>query len=361
MAPDHETIRQALRGVTAPGTTLSLEEAGALRRLEVDGSSVRLSVALAGGTPAGADAVKAAVRNALEPLDGVERVDVEVTVAPAPRGPSLPQAGAPGPQVGSQAAPTWADRIAGVQHVVAVASGKGGVGKSTVAANLALALAGLGHRVGLLDADIYGPSQQLMFGGGQPMATAQGKILPVSGPAGVKMMSLGLIVEADQPVIWRGPMLMKALEQFVGDVEWGELDELVVDLPPGTGDVSITLCQNVPVSGAVIVTTPQDVALIDARKGLAMFSKMDVPVLGIVENMSHFTCPSCGHVEHIFGRGGGERTAAELGVPFLGGIPLDPEIVSGGDAGRPIVLERPESEAARAFARVAEAVAASLG
>ncbi len=361
MTHHHDAIRQALRQVTVPGTTLSLEDAGVIRQLEVDGTSVRLAVALRGGTPAGAEAVKTAVENALKPLEGVERVDVDVRIVPAPQGPSLPQAGAPGPQVGSQAAPTWADRIAGVKHVVAVASGKGGVGKSTVAANLALALAGLGHRVGLLDADIYGPSQQLMFGGGQPMATADGKIMPVTGPGGVRMMSLGLIIEADQPVIWRGPMLMKALEQFVGDVQWGELDELVVDLPPGTGDVSITLCQNVPVSGAVIVTTPQDVALIDARKGLAMFTKMDVPVLGIVENMSHFTCPSCGHVEHIFGKGGGERTADELGVPFLGAIPIDPQIVSGGDSGRPIVLESPESEAARAFAKVARAVVERLG
>ena len=245
--------------------------------------------------------------------------------------------------------------IPGVKRVIAIASGKGGVGKSTVAANLALALAQQERAVGLLDADIYGPSQQLMMGTEEgPSGDSEGRIIPVTAPGGVKMMSFGFIVDPDQPVIWRGPMLQKALEQFFGDVLWGELDDLVVDLPPGTGDVALTLCQNVPLAGAVIVTTPQDVALIDARKGLNMFHKLSVNVLGIIENMSHFECPSCGHVEHVFGSGGGQRTAEALRVPFLGSVPLDPAIVAGGDSGRPVVLERPDSAAARAFTELAE-------
>jgi ATP-binding protein involved in chromosome partitioning len=183
----------------------------------------------------------------------------------------------------------------------------------------------------------------------EPLGDPEGKIHPVEAPGGVKVMSFGFLVDPDQPVIWRGPMLQKALEQFVGDVLWGELDYLVVDLPPGTGDVALTLCQNVPMAGVVIVTTPQDVALVDARKSLHMFRKLEVPVLGIVENMSSYQCPECGHVEHIFGSGGGQRTAEELGTPLLGSIPLDPAIVSGGDSGKPVVTERPDSPAGRAF------------
>jgi len=188
----------------------------------------------------------------------------------------------------------------------------------------------------------------------EPVADPEGRIHPVEAPGGVKVMSFGFFVDPDQPVIWRGPLLQKALEQFIGDVNWGELDYLVVDLPPGTGDVTLTLCQNVPMAGAVIVTTPQDVALIDARKGLHMFRKLDVPVLGIIENMAFYTCPECGHIDHIFGSGGGERTAKELDIPFLGSIPLDPAIVTGGDQGTPVVIERPDSPAGRAFKELAQ-------
>jgi ATP-binding protein involved in chromosome partitioning len=186
------------------------------------------------------------------------------------------------------------------------------------------------------------------------------KIEPVTAPGGVKVMSFGFLVDPDQPVIWRGPMLQKALEQFVGDVAWGDLDFLVVDLPPGTGDVALTLCQNVPMAGTVIVSTPQDVALIDARKGLHMFRKLEVPVLGIVENMSGFECPECGHLEHVFGSGGGQRTADDLGIPLLGSIPLDPAIVAGGDSGRPVVMDRPDSPAAKAFVELAKSLAATI-
>ena len=354
MPVSQETINQALTSIKLPGADQNLVHAGIVRQIEVDGSTVRIMIALPEAASPGAEDIRGKVMRVLESIEGVEKALVDVRI--------LPQAGPPAqPQIGSQQNPTWADRIAGVKHVIAVASGKGGVGKSTVAANLALALAKQNRAVGLLDGDIYGPSQQMMMGGGQPMADPSGKIHPVPAPGGVKVMSLGMIIDADQPVIWRGPMLMKALEQFVGDVLWGDLDELIVDLPPGTGDVAITLCQNVPLAGAIIVTTPQDVALIDARKGLAMFRKLDVPVLGIVENMSYFECPSCGHVEHIFGADGGKRTAEELAVPFLGAIPIDPSIVVGGDNGRPVFLERPASPAGEAFTGLARGIIDELG
>ncbi len=242
-----------------------------------------------------------------------------------------------------------------VQHVVAVASGKGGVGKSTVASNLAVRMGQLGYRTGLLDADIYGPSIPMMFGI-QERPMVEGNRLQPFERYGIRLMSLGFILEIDTPVIWRGPMVVKAIEQLLGDVDWGPLDYLIVDLPPGTGDAQLTISQKVPMSGAVIVTTPQDIALIDARKGLAMFRKVNVPVVGIIENMSSFVCPSCGAETDIFKKGGGERTAEILGCPFLGSVPLDPAVVEGGDAGRPIVVSQPEGVHGRAFGKLAEAV-----
>ena len=359
MRLSHYAVREALRQIKDPITGRNLEDGGFIRQLEIDRATVRVLVTLAGASPAAAKEVEDRIREGVGKIEGVEEIQAEVRILPAQSGPQLPQAG--GPQVGSQAAPAWADRIKEIRHVIAVASGKGGVGKSTVAANLAIALARQGRAVGLLDGDIYGPSQQMMMGGGQPLADQSGKIYPVETETGVKVISIGHIIDADQPVIWRGPLLMKAFEQFFSDVVWGKLDELIVDLPPGTGDIAITLCQNVPMTGAIIVTTPQDVALIDARKGLAMFKKMDVPVLGIIENMSFYECPSCHHVEHIFGKGGGERSATELGVPFLGGVPIDPAIVTGGDTGKPIVTEKPDSAAARAFNDLASKIAEQVG
>jgi ATP-binding protein involved in chromosome partitioning len=247
--------------------------------------------------------------------------------------------------------------LEGVKYRIAVASGKGGVGKSTVSTNLALALRQLGHTVGLLDADIYGPSQQMMLGieGRPQIDETDEKIMPMERH-GIKTMSLGLITDPDTPVIWRGPMVMKAIDQFLTDVKWGDLDFMVIDLPPGTGDAQLTLTQKAGLTGAVVVTTPQDVALIDARKGLAMFRKVNVPVLGIVENMSYYICRHCGEREEIFGHGGGKKTAGMLGVPFLGEVPIDPKVVVGGDTGEPIVVSDPQSPAALAFRELARQV-----
>jgi ATP-binding protein involved in chromosome partitioning len=249
-----------------------------------------------------------------------------------------------------------------VKNVIAVASGKGGVGKSTTAANLALSWAAQGARVGLLDADIYGPSQPLMMGlaGRKPEIDADGKHMIPLRAHGVEVMSIGFMIDAEQPMIWRGPMVTQALTQLLGDTKWGELDYLVVDMPPGTGDIQLTLAQRVPVSGAVIVTTPQDIALLDARKGLKMFEKVEVRVLGIVENMSVHVCSACGHVEHVFGSGGGARMAAQYGVQLLGELPLDIRIREDADGGAPTVVTEPGSARAQAYFRMARRTAARL-
>jgi ATP-binding protein involved in chromosome partitioning len=252
--------------------------------------------------------------------------------------------------------------LANVKNVIAVASGKGGVGKSTTAANLALAWAAQGARVGLLDADIYGPSQPLMMGlaGRKPETSADGKQLSPLRAHGVAVMSIGFMIDAEQPMVWRGPMVTQALTQLLGETNWGELDYLVVDMPPGTGDIQLTLAQRVPVSGAVIVTTPQDIALLDARKGLKMFEKVEVRVLGVVENMSVHVCSNCGHVEHVFGSGGGARMAEQYGVQLLGELPLDIRIREDADGGAPTVVSEPGSPRALAYFRMARRTAARL-
>ncbi|HET9494843.1 MAG TPA: iron-sulfur cluster carrier protein ApbC [Chloroflexia bacterium] len=250
--------------------------------------------------------------------------------------------------------------IPGVRNIIAVGSGKGGVGKSTVSVNLALALAGEGARVGLLDADVYGPNVPLMMGStGGPRQGVDNKIVPVES-YGIKLISMGFFIDADSPVIWRGPMLTKLLTQFMYDVSWGELDYLVMDMPPGTGDVQLTTAQSVPLTGAVMVSTPQDVALLDVGKALMMFKKLNVPVLGIVENMSTFVCPHCSQPTDLFGHGGAQSAAARYGVPFLGEIPLHLRIREGGDSGRPVVAEAPDSPEAQAFLQVARNLAAQV-
>ena len=247
-----------------------------------------------------------------------------------------------------------------VRNVIAVGSGKGGVGKSTTAVNLALALAAEGARVGLLDADVYGPSIPAMLGlSGRPDSPDNKSIEPMRA-FGVEAMSIGLLVDQDTPMIWRGPMATSALMQLFNDTLWGDLDYLLVDLPPGTGDIQLTLAQKIPVAGAVIVTTPQDIATLDAKKALKMFEKVEVPVLGIVENMAVHTCSNCGHVEHLFGQGGGERMAAQYGVPLLGSLPLDIAIREQGDAGQPVVVAAPDSAVAQAYRQTARVMAATL-
>ena len=251
--------------------------------------------------------------------------------------------------------------VPGVRAIIAVASGKGGVGKSTTSVNLALALAAIGRKVGLLDADIYGPSLPRMMGiTGKPTTTPDGKTLKPMENYGVKCMSMGFMVAEDTPMIWRGPMVMSALEQMLRDVEWGDLDVLVVDMPPGTGDAQLTMAQRVPLAGAVIVSTPQDIALLDARKGLNMFRKVDVPVFGVIENMSYFLCPHCGERSDIFSHGGARKEAERMGVDFLGEIPLDIAIRETSDSGKPIVVSQPSSPHAAAYRAIAEAVWAKL-
>jgi|SRR5579884_2817913 len=250
--------------------------------------------------------------------------------------------------------------IPGVQHVIAISSGKGGVGKSTVAVNLAVALHQLGAKVGLMDADIYGPNIPMMMGITKPPEQTDGKIQPAESH-GVKLISMGFFVPEETAVVWRGPMVHTAIQQFFRDVVWGELDYLLVDLPPGTGDAQLTISQVVPLRGAITVTTPQEVALHDVRKGLMMFQKVNVPLLGLVENMSYYVCKHCGEREDIFSTGGGERAADKLGIPFLGRIPIDPAIRAGGDTGQPIVVADPASPQATAFLEIAKKVMAALG
>jgi ATP-binding protein involved in chromosome partitioning len=267
------------------------------------------------------------------------------------------QAGAPG--ASPQTSP---EKLPGIRHIVAIGSGKGGVGKSTVSVNLALVLQRLGGRIGLVDADVLGPSIPGMLGiptGRRPAATPDGKVIPAERH-GVKIMSMGMFTDEDTPAVLRGPMVGKYLRMLIGGVQWGHLDYLILDLPPGTGDTQLTLAQSLTLSGTVIVTTPQDVSLKIARRGLRMFEKVHVPILGIVENMSTFTCPHCGKSTDIFRRGGGERMSRQLGVPFLGAIPLDADVVTGGDEGRPIVVDKPKSVTAQAYAAIAAALAEQL-
>jgi ATP-binding protein involved in chromosome partitioning len=351
-----EQVREALSRVRYPGFTRDIVSFGIVRELSVADGRVVLALDLGASNPAVAGPLERDVRAAVAGVPGVASLDLRIESAASP----LKVVGAQ-PAAGAASSLLEGGPLARIRHVLAVASGKGGVGKSTVAVNLAVALHELGASVGLLDADIYGPSIPLMMGVDEKpeFDTATRRIVPFERH-GVRFMSLGFLVEKDAAVIWRGPMVMKAVSQLLEDVEWGDLDVLVVDLPPGTGDAQLTLSQKARLSGAVIVTTPQDVALADAIKGVAMFRKVGVPVLGIVENMSFFTCPHCGGRSEIFGHGGAPREAKRLGVPFLGEIALDPEVREGGDRGRPIVARGSASPQSAAFLALAEKVLAAL-
>jgi ATP-binding protein involved in chromosome partitioning len=363
-----EAVREALRQVSYPGFSRDIVSFGLVKDVQVDGGRVRVFVALAARDPDIAKQVHESVDRVVRALPGVTAVEV---MAPRPPGPAAgapagaPPVGAPGAGAAhAQGTPS----LAQVKRVVAVSSGKGGVGKSTAAVNLAVALSRLGLAVGLMDADVYGPSVPLMLGvtahGGQaggrgPQVAGDRQIIPAES-YGVRAISIGLFMNEETPVIWRGPMVAGLVDQFLRDVEWGALDVLLVDMPPGTGDAQLSLVQRVPLSGAIVVTTPQDAASTVARRGLQMFRQTRVPILGIVENMSYFVCPHCGERTDIFASGGGEASARMMGVPFLGAVPIDPKVRAGGDVGRPVVVSDPDSAVARAFAQIARAVAGAL-
>lgn len=344
-----ESVLKTLSGIAAPGGG-SLVSRDLIRALRVEGGLI--SFVIEAATPDEARAlapVEAAAEQALRALPGVERVQVVMTAhgpAPKPAAPSLKIGGHPTAHQGGP------KRVSGIDRIVAIGSGKGGVGKSTVSSNLAVALARQGRRVGLLDADIHGPSQPRMMGVNRRPASPDGKTIIPLQAHGVTVMSIGFMLKEDEAVIWRGPMLMGALQQLIEQVQWGELDILLIDLPPGTGDIQLTLSQRFALTGAIIVSTPQDVALLDARKALDMFGKLKVPVLGLVENMSTYVCPNCGHEAHLFGHGGVAAEAAKQGVPFLGELPLDLDTRLAGDAGTPIATG--EGAMAGAYARLAQ-------
>lgn len=348
MAVTQEQVMQVLAGIAVPdgGSLISRD---LIRALNIDAGVVRFVIEAP--TPDSARAlapVQAQAEAAIKSLAGVTSVQVVMTAhgpAAKPAAPSLKIGQHPTPQQGGP------QRISGVDRIIAVGSGKGGVGKSTVSSNLAVALARQGRRVGLLDADIYGPSQPRMMGVNRRPASPDGKIIEPLTAHGVTMMSIGLMLKEDEAVIWRGPMIMGALQQLLTQVDWGKLDVLIVDLPPGTGDIQLTLCQRTQLTGALVVSTPQDVALLDARKALDMFQKLKTPVLGLIENMSTYVCPNCGHEAHIFGHGGVAAEAEKLDLPFLGEIPLSLDVRLAGDSGTPIAAG--EGPVADAYLRLA--------
>ena len=336
-------VRAVLKGLVDPNTARDYVTGKAVRKLTVAGSDVDVDLLLGYPSRSQHDAIRRQVADALAAMPGIGRVSVTV-----------------GQKVTSHAVQRGVKLVPGVKNIVAVASGKGGVGKSTTAVNLALALAAEGATVGVLDADIYGPSQPTMLGiHGRP-ESKDGKTLEPLEAYGVQAMSIGFLIDVDTPMVWRGPMVTQALEQLLKDTNWREVDYLVVDMPPGTGDIQLTLSQKVPVTGAVIVTTPQDIALLDARKGLKMFEKVGVPIVGIVENMAIHVCSNCGHAEPIFGSGGGEKMCRDYGVPFLGSLPLDIRIREQADSGHPSVVADPDGPVAEMYKAIARKVALSV-
>ncbi|PLX39170.1 MAG: iron-sulfur cluster carrier protein ApbC [Hyphomicrobiales bacterium] len=351
-----EMVLERLQKVRGPDRESDIVELGLVSDIFVSGNRVAFSITVDADRAKDLEPLRQAAEKVVSDMPGVERVMVALTAE------KKPGASAPAPQP-AQAAPKedpTKPGVPGVKTIIAVASGKGGVGKSTTAVNIALGLQALGLKVGVLDADIYGPSMpRLLKLTEQPEPTPEGKLKPVDG-YGLSVMSMGFLVEEDVPMIWRGPMVMSALTQMLREVDWGQLDCMVVDMPPGTGDAQLTMAQQVPLAGAVIVSTPQDLALIDARKGLSMFKKVSVPVLGIVENMSYFLCPSCGERSDIFGHGGARAEAEKLGAPFLGEVPLHMDIRAHSDDGTPVVVSDPDGPHAKIYKDIAAKVWAEV-
>jgi ATP-binding protein involved in chromosome partitioning len=339
-----EEVRAVLTTVKDPALQLDFVTAGMVREVAVDGDRVRVGIDLTTPACPSRDQIESSVRAAVGKLPGVQKVDVAL-----------------GSKVLGRVTDAQNPRLPAVKNIIAVAAGKGGVGKSTVTTNLAAALHLDGARVGIMDADIYGPSIPQMMGDPDVPASvdAKEKFLPAVHH-GMKVISVGFYVEKGQAVIWRGPMVHKLLQQFLEDVMWGELDYLVVDLPPGTGDAQLSLSQLIPITGAVMVTTPQEVSIIDVEKAMAMWKRVEVPVLGVIENMSHYLCPSCGHRDEIFSRGGGRKLAEREKVPFLGELPLQSSVRGGGDAGKPVVLAEPDAPVSQTFRAIARSVACAL-
>ncbi len=343
MALTEADVQSALSEVVDPNTTKDLVTGKSVRRVRIDGANVSVDVEL--GYPARSQVapIRAMVAERLRALPGVGEITANVYQ-----------------KIEAHTVQRGVKLLPNVKNIIAVASGKGGVGKSTTAVNLALALAAEGASVGVLDADIYGPSQPTMLGiKGKPTSKDNRTIEPMEGH-GIQAASIGFMIDLDTPMVWRGPMVTQALEQLLRQTNWSDLDYLVIDMPPGTGAIHLTLSQKVPVTGAIIVTTPQDIALLDARKGLRMFEKVGVPILGIVENMAMHVCSNCGHVEHIFGKGGGEKMAQQYGVDYLGGLPLDIRIREQTDSGCPTVVAEPDGPIAESYRRIARAVAVRI-
>ena len=365
---NREQIVAALDSVIDPVDGKSITAKDMVQGIDINNEVVNVMIAVDPKRGPALEDLRQAAEKAVAAVNGVTTARVALTAErPAAASQSAPQqpAAARPAQAGQrpQGAGQKPLELPNVRSIVTVASGKGGVGKSTTSVNLALSLVAKGLKVGLLDADIYGPSLPRMMGlraaKPTPSSEHQGKMIPPSA-FGIRIMSIGFMVDEEQPVIWRGPMAMGALEQLLRDTDWGDIDVLVVDMPPGTGDIQLSMAQRVPVTGAVIVSTPQDIALLDAKKGLNMFRKVNVPVFGLIENMSYYKCPECGHVDHVFDHGGARKAADELGVPFLGEIPLDLKIRLGADEGKPIVQTEADGEHAKAYGAIAQKIATAI-
>lgn len=358
--PGKDRILDELKRIAAPDGRGNIVSAGLISDIVIENGEVTFALSADPARLKTMEQLQAVVEKAVLGVPGVKKARVVLTAERQPGRPAAAAAPQSGPQAGPQAG--RAAGVPGVKHLIAVASGKGGVGKSTTAINLALGLKSLGLRVAVLDADVYGPSMPKLFGlTGKPEASgAEGKRMKPMARYGVEVSSIGFLVEEDTPMIWRGPMVMSALTQLLREVEWSDTDVMVIDMPPGTGDAQLTLAQQTPLSGAVIVSTPQDLALIDARKGINMFKRVNVPLLGIVENMSYFTCSKCGERHDIFGHGGARAEAERIGVPFLGEVPLDMDVRLRSDEGRPVVATAPDSQHAAIYRDIARQVWASL-